>query len=81
MKATREQILDRFRAPVSELYGRTEGIATIVPPEMVRQKLGSVGVPWTGFDIRIIDNDGRELPRGEIGEIVGYGTLMMRGYY
>ena len=36
MKDTKEQILQRFPCALSELYGLTEGIATIVPPEMVR---------------------------------------------
>jgi acyl-CoA synthetase (AMP-forming)/AMP-acid ligase II len=81
LRDVKEQILQRFGCPLSELYGLTEGIATILPPEMVRQKLGSVGVPLLGWDIRIIDGEGRELPRGEIGEIVGYATVLMRGYH
>ena len=81
LSATKEQILQRFGCDLAEVYGLTEGLATILPPEMVRQKVGSVGVPWMGFDIRIIDTDGQELPRGEIGEIVGYSTWMMRHYH
>src|SRR5205823_659186 len=78
LKDTKDQILRRFGCDLVELYGLTEGIATILPPEMGRQKVGSVGVPWMGFDIRIIDPEGQELPRGEIGEIVGYSTVLMR---
>ena len=52
----------------------TTSPSTILPPEMVHHKLGSVGLPWMGFDIRIIDTDGRELPRGEIGEIERTGS-------
>jgi acyl-CoA synthetase (AMP-forming)/AMP-acid ligase II len=81
LQDVKERIVERFGCPLSELYGLTEGVGTILPPEMVRQKPGSVGVPLLGWDIRIIDNEGRELPRGEIGEIVGYATVLMRGYH
>jgi long-chain acyl-CoA synthetase len=81
MKETKNQILQRFGCELAEIYGLTEGIATILSPEMVRQKTGSVGAPWMGWDIRIIDSDGAELPRGEIGEIVGFASWLMRGYH
>ncbi|MGQ0540040.1 MAG: AMP-binding protein [Gemmatimonadaceae bacterium] len=64
-----------------ELYGLTEGIATTLKPESVRAKIASVGTPLLGGDIKIIDDAGRELPRGEPGEIVGYSTALMRGYH
>jgi long-chain acyl-CoA synthetase len=64
-----------------ELYGITEGIGTTLKPEEIVTKTGSVGTPISGTDIRIIDNDGKELPPGESGEIVGYGPGMMTGYH
>jgi acyl-CoA synthetase (AMP-forming)/AMP-acid ligase II len=63
-----------------ELYGLTEGLATILKPEDVARKTGSVGPPLSGSDIRIIDDDGSELPWGEPGEIVGQSTGMMKEY-
>jgi acyl-CoA synthetase (AMP-forming)/AMP-acid ligase II len=81
LKETKEQILLRFRCDLTELYGLAEGFATILPSSMVRDKIDSVGVPCLGWDIRIIDNAGQEVPRGEIGEIVGYSTFLMRGYH
>lgn len=44
-------------------------------------KLASVGCPMPGNDIRIINAEGRELPRGEVGEIVGRSDFMMVGYH
>jgi long-chain acyl-CoA synthetase len=44
-------------------------------------KLHTVGQPLPGHDIRLIDEDGREVPRGEIGEIVGRSGAMMQGYF
>lgn len=69
-------------APVFlELYGLTEGINTILRPEDVLRKADSVGTPGLGSDIRIIDDAGTELPRGQIGEIIGWGAGLMKGYH
>ncbi len=69
-------------APVLlELYGLTEGINTILRPEDLLRKADSVGTPGLGSDIRIIDDAGNELPRGQIGEIIGWGAGLMKGYH
>lgn len=75
------QILARFGPNLLELYGLTEGIATTLKPEHVAAKLASVGTPTFGCDIRVVDDAGQEVPRGEIGEIVGYGPALMREYH
>jgi len=80
-KETKENMLRRLGRCVFELYGLTEGIATALRPEEMAGKLASVGRPIVGGDIRIIDDGGRELPRGQPGEIVGYSPGLMRGYY
>jgi len=80
-KDTKANILAKFPGELFELYGLTEGVGTLLMPEDMQRKLGSVGLPYGGGDIRIIDDAGRELPRGEIGEIVGYGSGLMRGYH
>jgi len=64
-----------------ELYGLTEGIGTTLKPEEIMEKTGSVGRPIAGNDLRIIDDEDRELPWGEIGEIVGYGGALMKHYH
>ncbi|MCI0573205.1 MAG: AMP-binding protein [Myxococcaceae bacterium] len=64
-----------------ELYGLTEGFATILDREEAVRKSGSVGRPTQYFELRIVDADGRDLPPGEVGEIVGRGPFLMRGYY
>jgi acyl-CoA synthetase (AMP-forming)/AMP-acid ligase II len=69
-------------AGIYEIYGMTEGFATLaIPEDAVRGKQGSVGKPAFLEDIRIIDETGRELPAGQTGEIVAYGPGMMKGYY
>ena len=69
-------------AGVYELYGQTEGFLTLAGPcDFALGKRGSVGMPIFGSDVCIIDEQGREVPRGELGEIVGYGPGLMKGYY
>ena len=64
-----------------ELYGLTEGFVTILDREDFDRQPGSVGCPPPGYDIRIVDDDGNDLPPGEIGEIVGRGPILSSGYY
>jgi acyl-CoA synthetase (AMP-forming)/AMP-acid ligase II len=64
-----------------ELYGLTEGFITVLDRDDAERKSGSVGVPPPFYAMRIVDEDGRDLPSGEIGEIVGRGPITMPGYY
>ena len=64
-----------------ELYGLTEGFVTILDREDVRRKPGSVGVPPPFYDMRIVDDDGNDVPPGTVGEIVGRGPITMHGYF
>jgi acyl-CoA synthetase (AMP-forming)/AMP-acid ligase II len=77
---TKAAILERLGPGLFELYGFSEGFATICRPEQ-QHKRGSVGTPVIGFDLRIVDEEGRELPPGEPGEIVGYGGGLMKHYH
>ncbi len=64
-----------------ELYGLTEGFVTILDKTDFGKKPDSVGAPPPFFEMRILDDDGRRLPPGEVGEIVGRGPILMPGYY
>ncbi len=77
---TKEEILSRMGRGLYELYGFSEGFATISRPEDIERE-GSVGTPVIGFELKILDEDGAEVPRGEAGEIAGYGKGMMKEYY
>jgi long-chain acyl-CoA synthetase len=77
----KKQILEKLGPGLFELYGLTEGIGTTLKPEEIMDKTGSVGTPISGTDLRIIDDNGKELPRGEIGEIVGSSAGLMREYH
>jgi long-chain acyl-CoA synthetase len=47
----------------------------------MEQKPGSIGVAVPGATIKIVDDNGCELPRGEIGELIIRGENVMKGYY
>ena len=64
-----------------ELYGLTEGFMTVLDRNDAVRKAGSVGAPIGFYEMRILDEDGREVPAGQVGEICGRGPLMMAGYY
>jgi acyl-CoA synthetase (AMP-forming)/AMP-acid ligase II len=67
---------------VYEVYGFSEGFATLRTPEdAAHGKRHTVGTSLFLDDIRIIDENLVELPRGETGEIVANALMMMTGYY
>jgi long-chain acyl-CoA synthetase len=68
---------DRFY----DLYGLTEGFLTILDKKDFKAKPGSVGIPPAFFEMRIEDDNRKEVPAGQVGEIVGRGPLLMPGYY
>jgi long-chain acyl-CoA synthetase len=78
----KEQVLNRWPGGLIEYFGMTEGGGScwLVAHEHP-DKLHTVGQPMPGHDIRIIGEDGRELPAGEVGEIVGCSPAIMNGYH
>ncbi len=65
--AVKQQILDWFPCPVWEIYGASEGGATRISSDEWRERPGSVGAPWPGIEVRILDEDGRPVGVGETG--------------
>jgi long-chain acyl-CoA synthetase len=54
---------------IHELYGASEGGATRISPAEWLERPGSVGLPWPGVEVRVLDDSGRRLPAGEHGLI------------
>ncbi|MDC3076088.1 AMP-binding protein [Paracoccaceae bacterium] len=77
----KENVLSRISENLFELYGFSEGFATMLKPYDQKKKFGSVGTPVLGFEIKIIDEKGKECSPNVAGEIVGYGAGMMKEYY
>jgi long-chain acyl-CoA synthetase len=65
----KRRILDWLPAEVWELYGGSEGGATNIGPDEWRAHPGSVGRPWPGVEVRILDAEGTVLPPREQGLI------------
>ena len=75
-------VLKRWPGGLVEGYGLTEGGATTtLIAHKFPDKLHTVGQPSPGHVMKIIDEDGNELPQGEVGEIVGRSPIMMNGYH
>lgn len=80
--ALKADVLARWPGSLTEFYGMTEGGGTcILDAHLFPGKLHTVGKPAEGHDIRLIDEDGREVPPGEAGEVVGHSAGMMTSYH
>jgi long-chain acyl-CoA synthetase len=77
--------LQRFfyalRIPVYQGYGLSEASPVISSNSTGRHRLGSSGVLVNNMDLKICDDDGKELPLGKKGEIVIKGGNVMHGYW
>jgi len=72
----------KFRFPLLEGYGLSEAspVVSFNPIRGIR-KAGSVGLPLPDIEAKIFDDNGHELPPGQVGEIAVHGPNVMRGYY
>jgi long-chain acyl-CoA synthetase len=73
---------EKFNVEIIEGYGLSEacGMSTINPP-LGKRKPGSVGVGMAGSEVKILDDDNREMPAGEKGEICVKGEQVMICYF
>jgi len=72
----------RWPGRLIEIYGLTEGGGScMLEANLHPTKLHTVGLPGFGVELRILDEQGGELPQGEVGEIAGRAEMMMKGYY
>jgi acyl-CoA synthetase (AMP-forming)/AMP-acid ligase II len=80
----KQGILDYFKkVKLFEGYGSTEaGIVTTLMPEDQLTMPGSIGLESAGTDfVRLLDEDGNDVPVGEIGELYSRGPMMFDEYY
>lgn len=71
----------RYGVPIVEGYGLSEGsVASTINPVHGVRKPGTVGLPFPGQQVRVVDDADNPLPAGEVGEVVVRGPNVMRGY-
>jgi 2,3-dihydroxybenzoate-AMP ligase len=80
---TAKRIVSEFKCTLQQVYGMAEGLLCFTrvddPPETV---LNTQGRPISsGDELLVIDADNREVPAGEVGELVTRGPYTLRGYY
>ncbi len=83
--------IERFDARLYQLYGQGESPMTITGLDAAQHadrahprheaRLASVGYPRTGVEVRVVDDDDRDLPPGEVGEIITRSDCRMLGYW
>jgi long-chain acyl-CoA synthetase len=71
---TKQRMLEWWGDSIWEYYAATEGGGTIVSPAEWRQRPGTVGKAWTNAEVRILDDEGNDVPTGEPGTV-----YMLRG--
>lgn len=72
----------KFGFQITEGYGLTETSPVVTSnPVQGNKKPGSIGLPIPDVEVKIVDYEDREMPPGEIGEIIVRGPNVMKGYF
>ncbi len=82
-EALKEKIVDFWgEGLLHETYGSTEaGIVTNIRPADQLRKIQSVGRPFAATLVRLLDDDGNDVPVGEIGELYSRSSFLFDGYW
>ncbi|OGP67415.1 MAG: hypothetical protein A2W27_05275 [Deltaproteobacteria bacterium RBG_16_44_11] len=79
---TWKQFKEKFGGEIAEGWGLTEACANnSCNPIDGLKKVGSIGLPMKGMEMKIFDDRDKELPQGKEGEIVLRGPMVMKGYW
>jgi acyl-CoA synthetase (AMP-forming)/AMP-acid ligase II len=83
-RATLERLGRTFpAAAIVSAYGQTEmsGATTLLKGPDATRKMGSVGLPMRGVELRVVDDQLRDVGTGDVGEVVYRGPNVMAGYH
>ncbi|MFH1132720.1 MAG: class I adenylate-forming enzyme family protein, partial [Pseudomonadota bacterium] len=81
-KETMNQFEKAFQIPIVEGYGLTEATCvSTINPRKGKRKIGSIGLPIPGQEIKIVDEEGNECEEKQPGEILIKGDAVMGGYF
>ena len=79
---TLERAVEMLGIQIYNAYGLTEAGPTVARQRKDRPlKYGSVGPPLPGVELKLVDDDGNEVPQGKEGEIICKGPGIMKGYW
>ncbi|MGC2856656.1 AMP-binding protein [Novispirillum sp. DQ9] len=82
-----KKALATFGPVFAQIYGQGEAPMTIATLRRADhaagddRRLGSVGTPYTGVEVRVVDEAGTSCPPGQTGEVIVRGDVVMRGYW
>ncbi len=71
----------KFGRPILEGYGLSEASPVVSFNSFDLQKAGTVGIPLPGVHVKVVDDEEREVPVGEVGELIIKGGNVMKGYW
>ena len=82
-QSMKEQVIAYFGAGLlHETYGSTEGgVVTNLRPKDQLRKVNCVGLPFGGNRIRLLDDQGRDVADGEVGELFSMSPALFNGYW
>ena len=69
------------KTPIYQGYGMTETSPVVTLNPFHRAKMDSIGVPVPGTDVRLVDDQNRDVPAGQPGELLVRGPQVMAGYW
>ncbi len=78
---TSDEFFERTGQRILERYGMTETGMSCSNPLHGDRRAGAVGPPLPGVEVRVVGEDGQELPRGEIGSLEVKGAHVFKGYW
>ena len=82
MTAVAERWRQVTKTPLAEGYGLTESSPVVCfNPITEQSRLGSIGIPVPGTDVRLVDETGQPVALGERGELIVRGPQVMQGYW
>ncbi len=67
-------------AKLIEGYGLSECSPVVSVNTLAKQKVASVGLPLPGYQVKVVDEEMMEMPRGEVGELIVKCDAVMQGY-
>lgn len=77
-----EDFEQKFEVDIIEGYGMSEGSPVVTFNHLaIGRKPGSIGTPVWGVEVKIVDDNGKEVAVGEKGELLYKGHNVMKGYY